>query len=117
MKNKIKKLVSSSVILSPILASAESAKSLGTVLDNVKELLAKIIPIIMVIATIVFLWGVVRFITSAQDAEKRKEARDLIIYGLIGLFVMVAVWGLVAIIQQFFGIPGSGGAIPTGPGI
>ncbi|MBI2628060.1 MAG: hypothetical protein HYW71_01325 [Candidatus Niyogibacteria bacterium] len=47
--------------------------------------------------------GVLQFVTSGGDEEKRKEGRDHIIYGLIGLFIMVAVWGLVNAIAGTFG--------------
>ena len=67
----------------------------------------------MIVATVVFLWGVIRFITAGGDEDKIREGRSLIIWGLIGLFVMVAVWGIVEILGQTLGIEEE--TIPEGP--
>jgi len=82
------------------------AQTVTGIINSVVELLNKIIPIIFAIATIVFLWGIVLFIISGGDEEKRKEGRQYIIYGLIGLFVMVAVWGIINVVIGFFDIGG-----------
>ena len=54
------------------------------------------------LAVVFFLVGVVKFMFSAGDVEKRKEGRTMMIYGIIGLFVMVSVWGLVGILTGTF---------------
>jgi hypothetical protein len=76
-----------------------------------------IVPIVFSLALILFLWGLLSYITAGADEEKRGTARNYMIYGIIALFVMVSVWGLVAILNRTFGI-GQGGApieLPTGP--
>ena len=120
MAEKIKKLIIPALYLMPYAVFADAGSQTGSktdvekVLEDILNLFGSIIPVIMIIATIVFLWGVAMYFVSA-DPEKRTEGRGLIIYGLIGLFVMVAVWGLVAIIQQFFDVGGEG--ILPGPGL
>ncbi|MBI2628062.1 MAG: hypothetical protein HYW71_01335 [Candidatus Niyogibacteria bacterium] len=89
MKNKIKKLIPISAGFSPLLAMAAS---------TIEDLIYKIGGIFNAIIP-----GVLQFVTSGGDEEKRKEGRDHIIYGLIGLFIMVAVWGLVNAIAGTFG--------------
>jgi len=46
------------------------------------------------------------------DEEKIKEGKQFIIFGLIGLFIMVAVWGIIASLQGTFGL----GTEPVPPG-
>jgi len=70
---------------------------------------------VIAIAVIIFLWGVVSYITAGADEEKRATARSLMIYGIIGLFVMVSVWGLVAVLGRTFNV-GQGGT-PLTPGL
>lgn len=84
------------------------------IVNRITDLLDSIIPILFFIATIVFFWGVIIYITSGGDEEKRKEGRSFIIYGLIGLFVMVAVWGIVNVLVGFF-FPGGAGPAPRLP--
>ena len=63
-----------------------------------------VVPLIFAVAFIVFLWGVYTyFIQGAGNEEKRKEGRNFVIYGIIGFFVMVSVWGLVNIFVRTFG--------------
>lgn len=93
-----KYLVPASVFLLPALAFAQTFA--GT-LDRVIIFLNQIIPFLVLIATVIFLWGVVRYITAGGDEEKIKEGRNLIIYGIIGLAVMIGVWGFVNIVLTF----------------
>jgi hypothetical protein len=58
-----------------------------------------IVPVLFAIAFIVFLWGVFdTFILGANDEEKKGQGKNLMLWGLIGFFVMVSVWGLVNIL-------------------
>lgn len=38
----------------------------------------------------------------ASSEEKRQKGKDIVIYGIIGIFVMTSIWGLVAILQSTF---------------
>ncbi len=67
--------------------------TLGALIDNA------IVPFIFSIAFIVFIWGIFQyFIAGGADEEKRKEGRNLALWGIIGLAVMVSVWGLVSLV-------------------
>ena len=97
------------------------ARTLDDILNpatgTIPAILDIVIPILMVIATIVFIWGIISYILSAGSDERKKEAKNLIIWGLIGLFVIVAMWGLVTVIGSTFGvsetvIPGAPGGLP-----
>ena len=94
------------------------ARTLGDILNpttgTIPQILNIVIPILMVIATIVFIWGIISYILSAGSDERKKEAKNLIIWGLIGLFVIVAMWGLVTVIGSTFGV--SETVIPRAPG-
>lgn len=62
----------------------------------------KLIPLVISIALILFLIGIVQFVTAGGDEEKRASARGMIIFGIIALFVMVSVWGFVNILSRTF---------------
>lgn len=66
-----------------------------------------IIPLLVSLAIMVFIYGVITYIISADDEEKRKVGRSYILYGIIGIFVIVSVWGLVNILSNTFGISNS----------
>jgi hypothetical protein len=62
------------------------------------------IPVAASLALLYFFWGVGLFILHSGDEAKRKEGRQIMIWGIIALFSIVTVWGLVALIQTTFGI-------------
>ena len=110
--------VVSGIALTPLFAFAQTF--LGT-LGTISSGLNTIIVFLFLVATVIFLWGVVRYISAAGDEEKTKEARSMIIWGIIFLAIMVAVWGFVNIVLDFifgadtaFPIPGADG-VPNQP--
>lgn len=62
-----------------------------------------VIPLIFALAFMFFLWGVFKFM-RASDAKAKQDSQKLIWWGLIGLFVMVSVWGIIRILGMTLGI-------------
>lgn len=62
-----------------------------------------VIPGIFTLAFLTFLWGVLKFMRSADQKDKQ-DSKQYIYMGLIGLFVMVGVWGIIKIINTTLGI-------------
>jgi hypothetical protein len=67
-------------------------------------LIGAIIPLLTALATVYFIWGVVEFIKNSDNEAKRKEGRARLTWGIVALFVMVSVWGIVAILRGTFGV-------------
>jgi len=66
-----------------------------------------IVPLIFALAFLAFIWGIVQgFILNADNDEKRKEAKKFAIYGIVGFFLMLSVWGLVGMLTNTFGFAG-----------
>ena len=63
-----------------------------------------IIPLIFSLATVAFIWGVVQFVINDQEEAKKQKGKEFMIWGVIALTVMFAVWGLVRILGNTFGI-------------
>ena len=78
--------------------------TIGNLITNIQGVMNQLIGLLFVVATLVFLWGVIRYVIAGGDEDKLKEGRQYIIYGLIGLAVMLAVWGIVnAVVTTLFG--------------
>lgn len=99
--NKIKKYVSVALTFGPVVALAATATDLIT---TVSSIVGYLVPLLIAVAVVVFLWGVVQYVTAGGEEEKRKKARGTMVFGIVGLFVMVAVWGLVSVLTSTFGI-------------
>lgn len=55
-------------------------------------------------AFLVFFWGIFQFIASQTADTKRDEGKRKIFWGLFGMFVMVAAYGLIRLILGTFGV-------------
>ncbi|OGG78021.1 hypothetical protein A3A36_00945 [Candidatus Kaiserbacteria bacterium RIFCSPLOWO2_01_FULL_52_12b] len=72
-----------------------------------------LVPVLFAIAFIVFLWGAFYvFILGANSEEVKEKGKNLMLWGLIGFFVMVSIWGLVNILTGTVSFGNSTG--PTG---
>lgn len=94
----MKKIIALGVLFAPFIASAQIAAGVGTVpklISFLKDALNTATVLILAAAVVYFLWNVFGFVAAAGDAEKRSEKQSGIIYGVIGIAVMVSIWGLV----------------------
>jgi hypothetical protein len=66
-----------------------------------------VIPIIFILAFLVFLWGIVKFMKNGDNQTKRQEGLNFIWYGIVSLFVMTSVWGIVKIATTTLGVDGT----------
>lgn len=90
-----------SLALIPTLASAAGVTDL---IDNLINLLEDIIPVLIGVAVVVFFWGLVKFIAHADDEKAVTEGKQFMVWGMVGLFVIVALWSIVGFIQEELGL-------------
>lgn len=111
------------LVFTPILVLAADIQT--NVINPIGTLISSLIPILMTVAFLAFLWGLIKYISSAGDPQKAFEGKSIMIYGVIALFVMVSIWGLTSFIGGVFGIsstdedgnsntPNTNDLIPTG---
>lgn len=67
-------------------------------------IIGSIIPFLITLATAAFIWGIIQYFLNPDNEEKRKKGKSFLLWGLIGLFVMISVWGLVGVLGNTFGI-------------
>lgn len=74
-----------------------------------------LVPVLMAIAFIVFLWGVYKyFILGATEEKSRTDGRQFVMWGIIGFVIILSVWSLVTILASTVGLT-TGGVGPTPP--
>lgn len=66
-----------------------------------------VIPIIFILAFLVFLWGIFKFMKNSDNTTKRQEGLSFMWYGIVSLFVMTSVWGIVKIATTTLGVDGT----------
>ncbi|MFA6270986.1 MAG: hypothetical protein WC657_07315 [Candidatus Paceibacterota bacterium] len=79
---------------------------------NIQTLLGKIltflngtiIPFLMAIAFLVFIWNVVRFfIIGGGNEEEQEKAKSLATWGIMAFVIIVSLWGIVKMLVDGFG--------------
>lgn len=64
-----------------------------------------VITLLFALALAYFVWGMAQFILNAADSEGREKGRRALIWGILGLFIMTAVIGILNILVGTF-VPG-----------
>lgn len=78
-------------------------------LIKIQGLLNAVVPVLLALGVVYFVWGVVQYMIGNSEEAKTK-GRDTIVYGVIGLAVIIGLWGLVYIVTNTFKL---GGPAPT----
>src|SRR3989344_5266141 len=105
MKNKLGIVSCLAVMALPFMALAQiqATNADSVIVSTVQFINARVIPLLIGIAILYFIWGVLTYIRAAGDEEKRKEGRNMMIYGIIAIAVMVSVIGLVNVLSNSVG--------------
>jgi len=89
-----------SLLLTPFFVHAQGIKGLIT---DIGEIINTILPLLIALAVLGFFFGLVKYLFKSGDIEAQKEARTIMIWGVVVIFVMVSVWGIVRVLQASFG--------------
>ncbi|MBI4692245.1 MAG: hypothetical protein HY773_02280 [Candidatus Terrybacteria bacterium] len=74
-----------------------------TLIKNINTTIVNpLVGLMIAIALVVFLYGVFEYIAGAANEEKRETGKKHIIWGLIGLFIMFGVFGLMNVLASFW---------------
>lgn len=92
-----------------VLPLSVSARTFGDIIKDFNEYALDAINFLLVLATLVFLWGIIKYINAGGDAAKVKEARSYMLWGIIGLAIMAGVWAIVKVLGATFGVNVEGG--------
>ncbi len=78
---------------------------LNTLVKNIEvNIINPIIGVFFALALIIFLWGVTRFLMNADNDTEREQGKNHMIWGLVGMFIMVSVIGIIKIIMSIIGV-------------
>lgn len=112
----MKKLTVLALSAAPYLALAQgTGQGLNNIIRMISGIISSIIPILVALALIYFFWGLIKFILQSGDAKD--EGKKYMIWGIIALFVMVSVWGIVNLLKESFGVQNTQVEVPTVPGL
>ncbi|MBP9760383.1 MAG: hypothetical protein KBD24_03375 [Candidatus Pacebacteria bacterium] len=86
-----------------------------TLTEGVGEVLSILVPVLLALAFLMFVWGLVLFIAQSGDEKKIEEGKKKMLWGVLALFVITAIWGIMSLLQNMFGVDGDAVEPPDVP--
>jgi cbb3-type cytochrome oxidase subunit 3 len=86
----------------PIVSFAQLTNIQQNIITPIGTIVNAIIPIMFGIALIGFFYGLIMYIFGKE--QNKDQAKKTMIWGVVALFVMASIWGLIYFIQQAVGV-------------
>jgi len=96
-----------SALLSAFAVVPFSTYAAGGITDfivQIETILNYIIPFLVGLAVFIIIYGILGYISQSADEERRAQAKSFILWGVIGVFAMLSVWGFVSILVNTFNL-------------
>ena len=102
--------LSGALLLLPALAGAQT---LSQTLVFISTLLNGVIGLFITLAIVVFFWGLIKYLWSMGPDDAQNGIR-IMFWGVVAIFVMVSIWGIIRLVQRSFGVTSVDPIIPKG---
>lgn len=94
-----------SAFLPTVLFAAGQPTTLTVFSKTIVKLADDIAGILFALAFIGFLWGLLKVVTHGGSGEKKQDGMRTMTNGLIGLFVIAGLWGILYVVKRtLFGL-------------
>ncbi len=99
----MKKIIATLAVFLPAIASAQAITDVNSLTYKLTNIGNVVIEILIAFAVIWIIFNAVRFImVGSGSPEERTALRTTILWGIVGLFVILSIWGLVRILTNTF---------------
>ncbi|PIQ92521.1 MAG: hypothetical protein COV70_00310 [Parcubacteria group bacterium CG11_big_fil_rev_8_21_14_0_20_39_22] len=98
------------VILAPKSANGackEGYDDIECLIDGINDLLNILFPFLVGLAVFIIIFNIFVYIAQAANEEKRTEARKYVTWSVIAVFIMISIWGILAILVNTFTFSGA----------
>lgn len=90
-----------------IIPKAEA--SVVTLMKSINRVIINpLIVFLFALAMVYFIYGLARYLLSPDNEEVRKTSKQQILWGIVGMFIMISVFGILSLIMNTFGIENKG---------
>ena len=66
------------------------------------EIITPFTAFLFVLATAIFLWGVIEMLANPDNEDARSTGRKHMIWGIIGLFIMLSAKAIIKVLEKSF---------------
>jgi len=104
MKKLPVSIFAASASFSIFVQTAFAATTLDSAEASILSVLKSIAPILVGFAVIFFLWSALKFSRFSQSDEERTQAKAMMDYGVVAIFVIISLWGIIAVLGNMLGL-------------
>ena len=115
MKNKIIAAIVTSAAVAPAFVFAQSLieTRITSILGTVRVVIFNLIPVAFALAVLYFFYGMAKYILDSGNEEQKLAGKNIMINGIIALFVMVSIYGIINLLSNFTGADNNTAVSPT----
>lgn len=102
MKKQFFKITTGLLFVTLPLTTLAVASDFSALVTQFMGYIKLLVPFIIALALLVFLWGIFKLVFAGGSEVDVKEGTKFMTWGVVSLFVMISVWGLVNILTKTF---------------
>ncbi len=88
----------------------------ASIIDKIVEIIINpLLVLIFAAGLVVFMWGLLQFMKNVDNEGERSTGKSHMLWGLVGMFIMVAVQGIIGLVVDTLDIRQS--QTPFGGGV
>jgi hypothetical protein len=77
-----------------------SSLNFSGLINQLVNVINAIIPVLGSIALLIFFYGLVKYVYGSSDSHSHNDGKELIIWGLVAIFVLFSVWGIINVFKS-----------------
>jgi len=93
----------------PVIAFAQAPTNFREFASLVVRMLQSVIAVLFVSLAVGLVFGVVLFLANADNEKKRMEIKGYLLWGVIGIIVVMGIWGILETLSVSVFGPGAVG--------
>ena len=109
MRSRIISAFTTLILVVPLVAHAQ--EGIQRIVNFATDIINFALAILIGIAIATFFWGLVKYLFGAKGGPEQTKASTIMMWGLIGIFFMLSIFGIVRFLQVTFGL----GVTPIDP--
>jgi hypothetical protein len=95
------------MFLLPKIAEAASSDAVNSIVSRIVDnIVTPLLELLFFLTLVIFVWGLFGFFKGGEDTEARKKGQQHILWGVVGMFIMVSVYGILRLVAATVGQSG-----------
>lgn len=74
---------------------------LGKITDNI---ISPLLGLLFTVSFLIFVYGIVKMIMNAEDSDERTSGKNSILWGVVGMAIMISGYGIIRLISSTLGV-------------